>query len=1376
MSFKHWCFLGLTVLVVGCDGENRFARSIVISSMSEVIGGPTATARPGDYLLENDQIRAIVHGRHNSRGTMPVSNGSLIDLDIQRPHLRYGVGKGKDAFYELGPMINLKVNSSNKMSHGPCESEGTAKCPTDEAGRKIEGCARVSATGHGDNIMGILGLLDMAIKKPYPEKDLELVNDYDICPGEKTVRVTTTARFFGPGEKEEMPPLAGQTSVFDMLLGEQTGFDCAKEACPGADEVCEDLLIDLSFGSLSTTMKRCRKPSQKRGGVASGDFMFFSGKVNVFVPGHGFDNESYIQSVFDTGGDVFSNPLTMDFVAGVADGVSYAYFGEDKAMVPVFSSSFTMGVTNWHACTGEDLEDDPECFGPKGSDPAKELFFKRYVSVGQGDIASALEGYYKVRGVSVGEVQGHVIDARTREPVSGMNIFAVKVPQAWESMGVSAIAAKSYEELIAANQEETKTDIAPRGETGVVSHFRSDVGLDTIPDGSFGGALPTGRYVLVAADKKRPFSRLVPIKVGLGRNTEVTVIAAESATLVFQIQDASGRTIPSKLTIGHCFAECAHDEDCNGGTPVCDLETMLCVPTQGYQSSSDCRPDQVWNAQKKTCTCPSVGLLPLELGGSRFADGTVLVVQTAGGKGKIELPPSRLMGSDKEVAYEVVVSRGLEYETSRHFVTLRPATTTPIVSVLRKTVDTEGWISADFHVHGSNSVDSGLPFKDRVISYAAEGVKFLSSSDHDYLTDYWPTINELGLQSWVATQVGVEVSPLDYGHFLGFPLRFDENAEMNGAFHWREQGDSTNKQDWENLSPNKIFSNLRELGTLGEEETVVAVAHFYDHFTFYGLDPWTLELPVFSVNSIFNRVLEPGKFSAGFNALEVFNGKNFDLIRRPTWREVRDFNSGTSALLLEKGTTSVERQKKFAAISTIAQREFLRRTKEEQVLAIEYNNRQFQCRCTSDEECGGSSICDDRVWGCVSGCTSDSDCQEELVTEGRETCSPVSSTTPDRKICQRVNVSCTKDEDCTVVWKKMQETCMAMDTTRPDEKTCELSCEKDDDCSVDGKRPVCDLSRKICAGPVAVTDADPCPILRGTMDDWFQMLNRGVYRTVIGDSDSHDTYATEAGIPRNYVMSSTDVPMGIRQEEVAREIHKGHVFPTYGPFVSFQINGKEMGETVVVEKGDKVSLKIKVQSPLWFDVDRIEIYRNGELIREISGRLDCPKKSNDCIRVPNDQGVNYDATILDKPAKDSWYVVVAMGLDGKSLAPVYSSPPVARLGIFEIIQRLTPWLPPLRSMRTPLSPAIGRVRPYATTNPIFVDIGGDGITPVAPRPSWAKEENRTSSNTNALTSQRQNEFGPENGPGLGRMRQDAASFMEAARQGQISTETWRIAL
>ena len=61
-------------------------------------------------------------------------------------------------------------------------------------------------------------------------------------------------------------------------------------------------------------------------------------------------------------------------------------------------------------------------------------------------------------------------------------------------------------------------------------------------------------------------------------------------------------------------------------------------------------------------------------------------------------------------------------------------------AVLAKVVDSHGWMSADLHVHAVNSADSSLGNDRRALSFLAEGVDVLVSTDHEVVTDYGPVV------------------------------------------------------------------------------------------------------------------------------------------------------------------------------------------------------------------------------------------------------------------------------------------------------------------------------------------------------------------------------------------------------------------------------------------------------------------------------------------------------------------------------------------------------------------------------------------------------------------------------------------------------------
>jgi hypothetical protein len=115
---------------------------------------------------------------------------------------------------------------------------------------------------------------------------------------------------------------------------------------------------------------------------------------------------------------------------------------------------------------------------------------------------------------------------------------------------------------------------------------------------------------------------------------------------------------------------------------------------------------------------------------------------------------------------------------------------------------------------------------------------------------------------------------------------------------------------------------------------------------------------------------------------------------------------------------------------------------------------------------------------------------------------------------------------------------------------------------------------------------------------------------------------------------------------------------------------------------------------------------------------------------------------------------------------------------------LTPLLPPLRSLRIPFSPTITTVRPYAVTNPIWVDFGANGWTAPSSYPSWATSKDRglvtrPVGQKPAFASKRHGAEGrrpaaPTIGPshdhraGLGRMTREARTFLDRAARGEIT--------
>ena len=162
------------------------------------------------------------------------------------------------------------------------------------------------------------------------------------------------------------------------------------------------------------------------------------------------------------------------------------------------------------------------------------------------------------------------------------------------------------------------------------------------------------------------------------------------------------------------------------------------------------------------------------------SDIQAIVHVGADGRAVIPLPPGE---------YEVLVSRGMEYSAFPDTfpnrgqpVDLRTANQT-VAATLAHVVDTTGFMSADLHVHAMGSPDSSVANSVRAMSFAAEGVDVLVSTDHDFVTDYRPVLEQLQLTSQMTSMIGCEVTPFDYGHHNTFPLQRRDTVN-GGAFEW----------------------------------------------------------------------------------------------------------------------------------------------------------------------------------------------------------------------------------------------------------------------------------------------------------------------------------------------------------------------------------------------------------------------------------------------------------------------------------------------------------------------------------------------------------------------------------------------------------------
>jgi hypothetical protein len=246
---------------------------------------------------------------------------------------------------------------------------------------------------------------------------------------------------------------------------------------------------------------------------------------------------------------------------------------------------------------------------------------------------------------------------------------------------------------------------------------------------------------------------------------------------------------------------------------------------------------------------------------------TVTIFTGVDGEATLEVPAG---------SYKVAVSRGPEWslwpadaQTSGGApVTVASGESQEVVAEIAHVVQTPGWVSADLHVHGINSPDSPVALADRVRTFLAEGVDVLVATDHDYITDYGPTIAALGANDWLSTVVGEEITTFDYGHYNAFPMEQDATQRNNGAVDWAGG-------DGDGLTPAQIFAAVRAQGG----DRVVQINHPNSGYfgaveadTLRGTskaNPRKFRLPATTPDPVTG---DTGLWDEGFTALEIYNG------------------------------------------------------------------------------------------------------------------------------------------------------------------------------------------------------------------------------------------------------------------------------------------------------------------------------------------------------------------------------------------------------------------------------------------------------------------------------------------------------------------------
>jgi hypothetical protein len=265
--------------------------------------------------------------------------------------------------------------------------------------------------------------------------------------------------------------------------------------------------------------------------------------------------------------------------------------------------------------------------------------------------------------------------------------------------------------------------------------------------------------------------------------------------------------------------------------------------------------------------------------------------------------------------------------------------------------------------------------------------------------------------------------------------------------------------------------------------------------------------------------------------------------------------------------------------------------------------------------------------------------------------------------------------------------------------------------------------------------------------DWFNLLNQGIVRTGIADSDTHRTIGTQSGTPRTMIPTTeTDLTM-LNAETLAATLNPnltnntaGKGVGTNAPMVRVTLEALTSGDDASLEAGEpnivtatdgEVELTVHVQSPAWAEFDTIEIYRNSTTTLTVvqdqetgAGTIDVSRfgiNPDFSFQAPADFTIDLETGVdpmvpgsdfleaeftltFDgaggNPApltEDTWFVVMVKGTDGTS-KPLF---PVIPNDLED-------------STNTTLADLIDGnlgedgVMAHAFTNPLFVDVDNNG--------------------------------------------------------------------
>jgi hypothetical protein len=192
--------------------------------------------------------------------------------------------------------------------------------------------------------------------------------------------------------------------------------------------------------------------------------------------------------------------------------------------------------------------------------------------------------------------------------------------------------------------------------------------------------------------------------------------------------------------------------------------------------------------------------------------------------------------------------------------------------------------------------------------------------------------------------------------------------------------------------------------------------------------------------------------------------------------------------------------------------------------------------------------------------------------------------------------------------------------------------------------------------------------------DWFALLNYGYRIAGVGSSDGHDVSRYIVGQGRTYVKSDATNPGKIDIDEACRNFLKGQLLVSMGLLALITMEDQFGPGDLATDLEEEFTVTIQVLGPSWTRADRVELYANGQKIREQQIPLSKGTAAGEKARV---------IWKLPRPSHDFHLVAIAAGPGVR--APYW---PIAR---------------PYQATSLDWNPLV-----ISATNPVWIDADGDG--------------------------------------------------------------------